>query len=664
MLRITAKKKKSEDNKSDDDFKILYPKTTLAARYVLHEFLSEMECSEQYEGIPIPLNLQVVLKHSFSGTKFYGYLPSGEKVYFHLQIFHFTKSLLHDHLRGKTTCYYRSKRRQIHSIGYGNTDKQAQSLLFAKDLEITTRRISYPEYYVLLGGTDIDAHNGETDAEKVKNWVKTQYLHDTYWEKSTHGKGRHGYYKLAYPKWMDLNEVIQILQEVHTLLDQKRILSGYQCKIDVPCGLPSLYSYDSSIGISEINLGDIYLDYQNLLKKCISGNQSNHYTYYIRFSDPESEECKRLDKYPAPVKLKSSQCMKIPRFNASSGSCNMTDIITFHSLPYYTIDFFIGLRRQLRKELGLPETPELESPSSKDTPVFSSAKKNTGFLETFPPQGEGERGDVLPIVCTTSGMYSTLIITPAQVIDWDQISKAECIVHNYDYKNTKQRNRKKTFTERIEECRLITGKVKRTNRFCWYLSIHLREIPDTDTAIKEYLKYGLNENPDLNSIKRRKRFRSTLKLIKRKFDKNKLGLNIEGWKDKKNELIQAMTDILKTPNPKYTVKRGKQLTVKMEEIVFIYFVIYQSNLSDEGKSDDHIYKYGLSYDQCKNAMINVFGSPQKKNGGYSKNKVSKILQLLQQYHLIRKTDQHIAGLRGACYRVSRYLIRESQQVSA
>lgn len=664
MLSISAKKKKSEDNKSDDDFKILYPKTTLAAWYVLHEFLSETECSEQYNEVPIPLNLQVVLQHSFSGTKFYGYLPTREKVYFYLRIFHFSKSRLHEHLRGKTTCYYRSERRQIHSIGYGNSEKQAQSLLFAKDLEITTKRTSYPDYYVMLGAIDIDAHNGETDAETVKNWIQTQYLHDTYWEKSTHGLGRHGYYKLAYPEKMDLNEVIQILHDVHTLLDQKRILSGYQCKIDVPCGLPSQYSYDSSIGISEINLGEIYSDYQTLLQGCISVNQSNHYSYYLRFSDPDSEECKRLDKYPARVKLTSSQCMKIPRFNASFSSCNLTDIITFHSLPYYTIDFFIGLRGQLRRELGLSETPELESPSSKDAPVFSSAKKNTGFLETFPPQGEGERGDVLPIVCTTSGMYSAPIITPAQVIDWDQISKAECILHDYDYEEIKQQQCKKTFAERVEECRLITGKVKRTNRFCWYLSIHLGEVPDLDTAIQEYLKYGLNENPDLNSIKRRKRFRASLKLIKRKFDKNKLGLNIEGWKDKKTEIIQAMKDIITTPEMKYSVKRGKQLTLKLEEIAFIYFVIYQSNLSDKDKPQDYEYKYALSYHQFKSAMIKTFGCPKKKNGGYSKNKVSKILQLLQQYHLIRKTDQHIAGLRGACYRICRDLIRSPRQISA
>jgi hypothetical protein len=275
-----------------------------------------------------------------------------------------------------------------------------------------------------------------------------------------------------------------------------------------------------------------------------------------------------------------------------------------------------------------------------------------------------ERGDVLPIVCTTSGTYSTPINIPAQAINWNEISTAECILHDYDYNKLKQQRRKKTFAQRIEECKLIEGKVMRTNRFCWYLSLHLGEVPDIDTAIKEYIKYGLNENTDINSTKRRKRFCSTLKLINRKFDKNKLGLNLESWKDKKDKIIRAINDLMNTSELNYSVKKGKQLILKLDEIAFIYFVIYQSNISDEGKSDNHIFRCALSYNQFKNAMVTVFGNPKKKNGGFSKNKVSKILQLLQQHRLVLKTDQHIAGLRGCCYRVTRYLIQDIHQASA
>lgn len=670
MLDITAIKKKKADEGTDDEHSIgeslSYSRTTELAWYVLKEFISDLECNENHEGVPIPNNLKAVLQHCYSNTRFYGYLGK-KRLKFYLKVFPFSKTSLHKHLSGKTTYYYRSKRKQPHQIGYGSTDKQAQEKTFLKELGIYSKRITYEGYYVILVGVDIDAHNDETDAEDVKNWIHTDYIRDSYWEKSTHGKGRHGYYKLAYPKWMKIENIEKILTEVHELLNQKRETLGFQCTVDQPCGFPTQFSFDPDVELTEINLHDISPAYQEQLSSLISGLVVEDYSYFIRLSDSDSEEITNLSKYPTKATLKTSQCFKIPRFNASHPSCNLEDILTFHSLPYYTIEYFIGIRDQLREELGLPKEQENDNTEDEATSVFPHSEENTGLLLDTSPLvgGAEEEGMYLPTVCTTfSGMYVPSEPLKAQEISWGEIPKQECMIYDYEYAKIKKQNKKQTFTEQLEEIRIIKNKVLRTNRFCWYLSVNQGYVPDLDTAIRQYIEYELNQNPDTNSKKRKKRFRATLTLINRLFDKDKLGLNLNDWKEKKEDLIDQITKYIKADNLKYDVTKNKQLKIKMEEIAFIYLVIYKSNLLDQDKTKNEEHQYSLSYDQIKKAMIEVYGSEKRKNGGYNRNKVCKILQLLQDKHLIIKTAHHIVGLRGNCYQIKKDLITKQERKSA
>ena len=626
----------------------IYPKEIEAAYYALKEFISPLECNERYDGTPLPKNLQVVLQHYMSGTKFTGTMPSGIIVPFQLQVFYFSKQHLFDHLFGDKIYYYRSKQRQLHYTGHGNSDKQAQNLPFSKGLNISTKRkLSRNDYYVVLCGIDVDAHKPEqTDAEEVKNWLNQNYFKESYWEKSTSFRGGHGYYKLGYPKYMKLEDVDLILKEVHTLLDLKRKKLGYLCEIDIPCGLPTIHTYFPDRSTLSIDISEFIPDFHKELRSIDMDIFSN----YLYFSGIDSPEINKLESYETRVDIKSSQCFKIPRFNSTEISkCNMEDIQFFHNLEFYDISYFIRLRAQLRKELNIKEHKET------DASVFSSEKKNTSVFNTSGLYREEMRDNTLPIVCATfSGEHKKIINYP-EYIKWEDVERYN--TNKVKYEDVKKNDKKLSYSEKIEICRCVSSKVLRTNRLCWALTLKNGEIPSLDDAIDEYVKHGLNSNPDRNSSKRKKRFRATLNLIKRKFDKNKLGLHLSDWRDYKIEIIKEVSKVFSPELLQYNIKKDKTLKIKPEEIAFIYYVIYQSNLSDKNKSDSG-HKYAISYDQFKNAMVEVFGCPKKKLGGYSRHKLSKILQLLQNHKIIIKDDTYIKGYRGNCYKILKNLINE------
>ena len=211
--------------------KEIFPKETEAAWFVLKEFIDPLTCSEKHNGTPLPMNKQVALEHLYSGTTIYKNITESKTITYNLITYNFSKGRLHDHLTQETVYYYRSKRCAKHAEGYGGWDSQALKLPFSEELDICHKRHEYDKFYVLLDGLDVDAHNGETDAEAVGNWIKRDYLHDTYWEPSTGGKGRHGYYIVAYPKYLSLVYVKEILTEVHKLLNMKREQLGFESKV-------------------------------------------------------------------------------------------------------------------------------------------------------------------------------------------------------------------------------------------------------------------------------------------------------------------------------------------------------------------------------------------------------------------------------------------------
>ena len=203
-----------------------FPKETEAAWFVLKNFIHPLDCSERYMKAVIPMNGNEVLSCILSGREKYS--PN-----------YMTKNKLHLHLLRKTIYYFRTKYNAVHTEGYGSSDKQAQNLPFAHDLNITHKLTKYDSQNIILAGIDIDAHNNETDALEVQNWIQSNYFKQSYWEPSSNYSGRHGYIKIAYPTDINLNSVISSLKELFTLLNKKREQSGFQAPVDIPCGLPS-----------------------------------------------------------------------------------------------------------------------------------------------------------------------------------------------------------------------------------------------------------------------------------------------------------------------------------------------------------------------------------------------------------------------------------------
>ncbi|MFC1783188.1 hypothetical protein ACFL02_06340 [Planctomycetota bacterium] len=438
-----------------------------------------------------------------------------------------------------------------------------------------------------------------------------------------------------------------MLTEAYALLDQKRIQLGYNSKIDVPCGLPVNYSYDSSISVPTVNINDLYPDY-------ISGSNSSSDRSYIEIYNEDSHEYKQLEKIERPVSLEGSQGFKIPRFNSTFPSCNMADIISFYHLQYYDFSYFVNLRDILRGEMG---------PGDKVTPDFSSDKKNAGVLildqeRNAVNKEEGEDEGGYNIVCTTSsGTEVTNDNThnnqrPAGFISWNDINNTK--IDNYTNNgNIHHKKKSKTYEERIEECRIIDEKIKRTGKFYWHYSVYLKYVPDEEDAINEYLRLGLNENPDIDSKIRKKRFRSAKKKIKAKFNLDQCGLNLDDWDDNKDRIAQYISENMGDIDLKYSRGKNKTLSVKVEELALIYFAIHKSNISDAAKKDDDLFKYSYSYNMIRDTMILKFGSDRKKNGGYNKNKAAKILKVLQETGMIVKVGNYIIGTRGTCYQATK-----------
>ncbi len=201
-----------------------------AAWYTLRDFMHPLDASEANDKRPIPLNTNATLAKVLSKRRT-------------VRPEYMTKWKFRNHLSQIFTFYYRSRHNGTHGEGYGRSDKQAQNLPFAKHLNITHKRKHWTDMYVLLVGVDIDGHNGEKDAKKVGEWLKKEYFQESYWEPSTHFKGRHGYIKLAYPATAPLQNVVRIIKDLFKLIDKTREQLGFQAPVDQPCGLPSSVTF-------------------------------------------------------------------------------------------------------------------------------------------------------------------------------------------------------------------------------------------------------------------------------------------------------------------------------------------------------------------------------------------------------------------------------------
>lgn len=350
------KKKKRTSKKTHKE----YPPETEAAWYVVKEFISPLLCSYKYFGA-MPFNTNEVLNHHFSGTGVF-------------QPYRYGKGKYHLHLFQAQDHYFRSSYNSKHFTGYHRSDSIAQNSVINEILSVTTKREEYDGYYVILCKIDIDGHNGEKDCEQVAIWLNNTYFKQSYWEPSTSFTGRHGYTKIAIPIGTPLEEVHRIFNQLFELLDIKRQITGYKAPVDMPCGLPSIVTWDDTIETPK-NLPKIFWEdykcFRSLRNRIKELKKTKHTDELERLNLQISDKFHYKDilkivETPVPASIKSSQCGKLPRFNRThKNRPSLDDIKSFYKLEYYNFSFFVNLLDTLENDPEvLAYTPAIPSPSS------------------------------------------------------------------------------------------------------------------------------------------------------------------------------------------------------------------------------------------------------------------------------------------------------------
>jgi hypothetical protein len=537
-----------------------YSKETEAAWYALKPFFHPLDCSEKssyctrdpdgnildtISGV-YPMNVNYVLASILSGDNQY-------------RAHYMTKSKLSQHLNQMKNLYYRSAYRAVYSIGYGSHASQAQKLLFAQDLGITTRRKPYEgRYYILLVGIDIDAHKNEPDVLSVEQWLKTTYFPESYWESSTSLTGSHGYIKLAYPCTTKISEVTDTIKTLYKLMDLQRIKLGYLAPIDEPCGLPSTISLvDENPYIKEI------------LKDYPSSPEIDRVTQ-TPIENPSQKQV--LGKY---IKLNRSQAFKFPRFNHSNQSqCTMEDVISFYNIQFYPFSHIQEMVGTLKKELGL--IPAEEDNKSKEEYSLS--------IVCSPPEN-----------------------TIPQSTSWDSLCDKEFHLEDYWKNKNLRQNVHIQYHQKIEELKMIQDTKRKTGLFYWNYSLYLHRVPSVDEAIAEYIKQGLNSSNEIDSKRRRSRFEYCYHYILERFDVARCGFHLGVWYVNKEAVIHMLqTHMPDYKNIKWKKDSHKQHALNIEELALVYYAIQVSNDCDRNNSDRMI-RNSFSYKRIQEVFRTVLG---------------------------------------------------------
>jgi hypothetical protein len=578
-----------------------FSKEVEAAWYVLKPFFHPLDCAEQStysiqdpqgNGTKVksgvyPLNVNYVLASILSGDN--RYRPQ-----------YMTKSKLAQHLNQIKTYYYRSAYQAIYSKGYGSHANQALKLPFAQDLGITSKRISYPDtYYIMLVGIDIDAHHGELDSLAVEQWLKT-YFPESYWEPSSSFTGRHGYLKLAYPCNLGLSTIIRSLKFLFSLLDQKRISLGFQSSIDVPCGLPSTLTLVPEYPYIEEELEDL----------TGSSPQEISISVLTQLTGKDYSLGPVQDQF---IKLKRSQAFKFPRFNRThSFFCSMDDIISFFRLEFFPYSFITNLIETLSKELNL-----------------NPGGDNKKSEEEYP----------VSIVCSPQNNNRP------KSIGWQDIVGQEMSLVDYWTTKSKKKSSKINYQKKIEGLKTLQDSKKKTGLFYWNYSVYLHRVPTAEEAITEYIRQGLNSNPNVDSKQRKRRFNYCYRFILKRFDESRCGFHLDDWGSQKEVCINLIqTHLSDQIQLKWKMNSQKQYALTVDELALVYFSIKKSNEYDKTNSDK-IIRNSFSYKRLKSIFKMVL------NKGCHRAKCGRILQVLQEINLIEKTGNYICSVRGNCYKV-------------
>ncbi len=618
-----------------------YSKETEAAWYAVSEFIDPMNCSTEYEGRAIQINYNEVLCHVLSKTRVFA--P-----------FTYSKAKYERHILQWEDHYYRSKPKARHRKGYGNSDKQAQALVFAEELGVQSKKSTYDHtYYIVLLAIDIDAHNDEKDAQRVADWLKTEYFHSSYWEPSTHFNGRHGYLKLAYPDHLPLSEVAAILENLFRLLDLKRKSLRFSSSIDHPCGLPAQFTWDNSI-IVPSSLPRIesahYAQYRELRDKIKAGKLSNSNIPITTFLS--YEEIDEVVQIPLPCSMIQSQCIKLPRFNFTDPTkATMVDIISFSQLPFYSFDYFVKVRNDLRAEFpeALGESVKTDSPSEKENAVLPEPIPRD--LREIVPNIVGGDGGRCSIVSSPKGEQNDARGSIEEVGRVRTHSLEDIKRERWTSKVTPHRMKtsEEEYIAAIDEVKKIANKAALTTSFYVHFSDYLGRIAEVDEAEDEYIRLGLNVTRGKGVRGRIRRLNDAKEFTEALWRTRKRGFNLTGWEERKLEVLESIFNRIESLDKTWVKdpRRGRIYDIHDEELALVYYAISKSNDMDEKRGRSNSMRYAFSYRQVQDCFRAVYRQTCHRA------KARRVLAILVEAGLLEPVGSHLAGEHGKRYRAVR-----------
>lgn len=672
-----SKKKMAKSKKK----RITYSKEIEAAWYVLKGFTSNFDYVVRYTDVNgkkqiVTVNPNCVLASKLSKYKFFK--PHS-----------ISKSMFESHFRRDRIIFYKSSPNSKLTTGYGRYDQNAKSLSFSQELNITSRRVADSKYYILLIGIDIDCHNGEKHVREVEELIK-KYLPDTYWEDSTNGKGRHGYFKIKYIKSFGvIKKITPLLNDIFAGLNNIKNKYGYEANIDEPAGLPYILNSEytnpynrewttlfakskkkdkflgnyinpkSSIWISYID----YLKINNFFIGSKIVENPNKLTIYLtndQIKTTFSEFLKKNDiLFSAPTKNKKfynityQRAIKLPLFNSDTDyygnlSIDMDSIEKFHKLRYYTSGDLIGTYNNIKRDmdiLNLTVNPDLISNTKNQVTQISNELINISLIKK---KEEDICNNCACTITQNNVVFPNLepsLVSLATVIEWSDVcTEDECqeVFDIEDFWNKKNQNEtaknKTKYKDKIENLKTEKNTMKKTALFITAYINEYGKIPTVDQAEDEYVRLGLNNNAQISTVNRRNRINGCIKYYSDSYDKNKIGFNL-CWKTRQSDLI---TFLLRHFPEKMTYKQGSRIkNIIIEEVGFVYYIIVKMGELDQ----DYVMANSLSYKRVDDLFMDQFGH---KCG---RHKFSAILKTLLENNLIKKVGNYKIGLRGNCYSI-------------
>jgi hypothetical protein len=284
----------------------------------------------------------------------------------------------------------------------------------------------------------------------------------------------------------------------------------------------------------------------------------------------------------------------------------MTDIVSFHKLPFYSIQFLEKLNFKCSHVITANSEKEI-------TPLSDEDIKKIKYAENRNPNKQDNRNDLMLLAELVSSQPSG--------------AKKKCF----------------EFNKIIELLKVNTDTLQRSNLFYMALSRELKSVPTVEVAVSEYQRHGLHSgNTDEDRENRIQRFTGLRSYILKTFNITKFKkepFNYKGFE-------QAHTDILDKIQKLITGKGGIEFSYPVSKKDKRKYTIWDLALAywAISKSAQGTGKTTFSYNQLDTAF--------KENGkGCGAAKASALFKTLIALGLIEKVGGFCPGLSGIEYAV-------------